>query len=283
VSLRLRLRPDAVLTALPLDGAAVTPDRLAGLSPLDAARLGACAAAEQKAGTAPPALGDLFDIDDAGDPAPDTIVVEGNLGGVACLGAGMRRGRLRLRGDAGPRAGSAMSGGSLKIDGDAGARAGEGMTGGFLVVGGSAGDRLGAPVAGGTRGVDGGVIVVRGDAGAMAAFRMRRGTIFIGGASGPATGAALTAGTLILARPPGPGAAALMRRGTIVVLQPYRPGATFATAGRARASWLKPWWDALGAADIPLPGGVAGACFTRYSGDLGEGGRGEILILEGDS
>jgi formylmethanofuran dehydrogenase subunit C len=157
------------------------------------------------------------------------------------------------------------------------------MTGGILVVGGAAGDRLGAPVSGGARGVDGGVIVVRGGAGAMAAFRMRRGTVFIGGAAGPAAGAAMIAGTLVLAHAPGPGAGALMRRGTIVVLRPFVPGATFAAAGRAPAPHLKPWWDALGRAGVPLPEGLAGAPFARFCGDMAEGGRGEILILEGGS
>jgi len=265
VSLRLRWRsrPEAAASGLALDGAAITPDRLGGLSPLDATRLAALAAAAPAvteptaAGRDVATLGDLFAIDDDGDPAPDTITIEGDMRGVARLGAGMSRGRLRVRGGVGSRAGSSMSGGRLEIDGDAGTRAGEGMTGG--------------------------VIVVRGAAGAMAAFRMRRGTVFIGGAAGAAAGAALIAGTLVLARAPGPGAAALMRRGTVVVLEPFVPGATFAAAGRTTAPWLKPWWDALGGAGVPLPAGVAGARFTRYSGDLAEGGHGEILILEEDS
>jgi len=273
MSLRLRLRPGAAAPGPALDGAAVSPDCLGGLSPLAAAR--------RSAGGAAPTLGDIFAIDVDGDREPDTITIEGDLRGVARLGAGMSRGRLVVRGDAGPRAGSRMSGGRLEIEGDTGARAGEGMTGGILVVGGSAGDRLGAPVAGGARGVDGGVIVVRGGAGAMAAFRMRRGTVFIGGATGPAAGAAMIAGTLVLARAPGPGAGALMRRGTVVVLCPFTPGATFAAAGRAPAHHLKPWWDALGRAGVPLPERLPAARFARYSGDLAEGGRGEMLILEG--
>ena len=290
MSLRLRLRTEAASSGIVLDGAAITPDRLGGSSPLAAARLAVSTAPVPGATTGPasarrgaPALGDLFAIDDDGGRAPDTITLEGDVRDVARLGAGMNRGRLHVHGDAGPRAGSLMSGGRLEIDGDAGARTGEGMTGGVLVVGGSAGDHLGAPVAGGARGIDGGVIVVRGAAGAMAAFRMRRGTVFIGGATGPAAGAALLAGTLVLARAPGPGAAALMRRGTIVVLEPSVPGATFAAAGRAPAPWLAPWWNALDVAGVPLPAGLACARFARYSGDLAEGGRGEILILEGDS
>jgi formylmethanofuran dehydrogenase subunit C len=140
---------------------------------------------------------------------------------------------------------------------------------------------MGSPPPGGTRGIDGGAIVVRGGAGALAGFRMRRGTLFIGGAAGPGAGSAMIAGTLILGRAPAAGAGALMRRGTIAVLGPFTPGAAFARAGRATARHLKPWWDALGRSGVALPERLAGAGFARWSGDMAEGGRGEMLILEG--
>jgi formylmethanofuran dehydrogenase subunit C len=291
MSLRLRLRAGTASLDLALvDGAALAPDRLAALAPVEAARLPVAGDATRArtdgvpapASAAGPSLGDLFDIDAGRDATPDTVALEGELAAVTRLGAGMSRGRLVVRGAVGARAGSAMSGGWLAIEGDAGERAGEGMTGGVLVIDGAAGDRLGSPLAGASRGVDGGAIVVRGGAGALAGFRMRRGTIYVGGAAGPGAGAAMIAGTLVLGHPPGPGAGALMRRGTIAVLGPFTPGAAFAAAGRAEAPHLKPWWDALARAGVALPEGLARARFARFSGDMAEGGRGEMLILEGD-
>jgi formylmethanofuran dehydrogenase subunit C len=273
MSLLLRLRAGALPDG-EIDAAALCPDRLAGRAPREVARHGL------GNGGPPVPIGDLFAVVDDGAAEKDSVTIEGDLGRFTRVGAGMSRGRLEVRGGVGARAGSGMTGGRLEIDGDAGPRAGEGMTGGAILVGGSAGERLGAPMEGRVTGIDGGVIIVRGDAGPLAGFRMRRGTLVVSGRAGEAAGAALIAGTLVFLRTPGADTGVLMRRGTIVVLASFVPGAGFAPAGVSTAAWLQPWWEALGAAGVPLPPGLSGARFARWSGDLTEGGRGEVLTLE---
>jgi formylmethanofuran dehydrogenase subunit C len=260
-------RPPA---GLPIDASSLSPDRVAGLDRAAIARL------PLLVGRRAEALGDLFAIHGEGG---DEIAVEGDLAAYGRVGAGMTRGRMTVRGSVGARAGSGMSGGVLAVEGDAGARAGEGMRGGALLIGGSAGARLAAPLPGRV-GLDRGTIVVRGSAGPMAAFRMRRGVVAIGGDAGPGAGTSLVAGSLFILGAAGAGAGALMRRGTIVLFRAYDPLAVFRPGGRGRFPFLRLYADALAAAGLPLPEGSGVATYTRYTGDVSGGGRGEILIRE---
>ncbi|HZM71510.1 MAG TPA: formylmethanofuran dehydrogenase subunit C [Candidatus Cryosericum sp.] len=270
----LRLKAGLFDRPIPVDAASLSPDRTAGL----AAR--AIADLPLLVGCRTERTGDLFDIEEAGS---EDLVIEGDLASFSRLGAGMTRGRLTLRGNAGPRAGSGMSGGILHIEGDAAAHAGEGMRGGALLVDGSAGDHLGAPLAGHAHGVNRGAILVRGGAGAMAGFRMRRGTIVIAGDAGPGAGTAMLAGSLFVFGSLGIGAGALMRRGTILTTRPHDPASVFPESGLSRFSYLALYYDALEAAGIVLPAGARHAAYRRHVGDLSGAGRGEILVMEPSS
>ena len=89
-------------------------------------------------------LGDIFDL--SGSPTA-TIRFEGDLAMADRLGAGLSEGAVVVDGAVGDDVGSGMSGGSMDVHGNAGARAGgaaadarRGMTGGELLIRGSAGE-----------------------------------------------------------------------------------------------------------------------------------------------
>ncbi len=268
-ALRLKLRPEAAGAAI--DALGLLPEQLAGL---------ARSAVERRplrAGGDRPALGDLFTV--SGDGG-ETIEMEGDLSGLARLGAEMTRGRMTLRGTVGPCAGSGMSGGVLIIEGAAGERAGEGMRGGLLRIRGDAGEALAAPLPGRPHGMNRGAIVVEGSVASMAAMRMRRGTIVIGKDAGPGAGCGMLAGSLFVLGRLGAGAGALMRRGTIVALGGAQPLPVFLDAGAGRYSFLEIYVRQIEAAGIALPPGARTARYHRHVGDISDLGQGEILIPE---
>jgi formylmethanofuran dehydrogenase subunit C len=270
----LRLKPWAFGAATPVAADGLTPDRIADLDQK------ALAALPIPIGNRPCPAGDLFDVRGGGS---DDVVLEGDLGRFSHLGDGMSRGRLTIRGPAGPRAGSGMRGGELRISGDAGPYAGEGMRGGRLVIDGNAGDHLAAPLSGRPHGLNRGTILVRGSVGAMAGFRMRRGAIAIAGEAGPGAGTAMLAGSLFLLGGAGPGAGALMQRGTIVAARRCATLPTFRSSGGGVFPWLRLYYDALRALEFGVPSRMDAARYERLVGDLSGGGQGEILMLEDEA
>jgi formylmethanofuran dehydrogenase subunit C len=269
MSLRLRLRSWPFPPQMEAEAPDLLPERLAGMSRQ------AIGEVPVQVGRRPERLGELFDID--GAPG-DELVLEGDLGAFAGVGAGMTTGRMLVAGKTGPSAGAGMRGGRLEIAGDAGARAGEGMTGGVLVVKGSAGDDLGGAGPAATRGLDRGVILVAGNAGARAGRRMRRGLIAIGGDAGPLAGTEMLAGTIVVLGRAGDGVGTWMRRGTIVLGSGDVPIApAFAASGSGRFSFWSLYDDALRAAGVPVPTAWRGR-FRRFVGDRSGAGLGEILL-----
>ena len=188
-----------------LDGAALRPDRLAGLSRVE------LASTPLPVGRTHRRLDELFEIDgDAGR-------------------------RLTLR--AAPpllRLGAKMAGGELIVEGDAGDDLGASMTGGLIRVKGDCGHRAGGPDADDDRGMRGGEIVIEGDAGDFTGFRMRRGLIAVTGRCGKSAGHRMMAGTLVLGRGPYDHPGLEARRGTILCLDrthPFTPHPGYARAG----------------------------------------------------
>jgi formylmethanofuran dehydrogenase subunit C len=267
--MRLTLLPSRLPEGVPIDAAALCPDRFAGLDKGRVARLPILV------GNRAEALGDLFSIESRDST---TLEIDGDLRRFDRVGAAMTAGEMIVRGDVGDAAGSDQAGGVLRVEGRAGARAGEGHRGGALLIGGGAGDDLGAPLAGRTHGLSGGVVVVRGGAGSGAARRMRRGVLLIGGDCGAGAGLEMLSGTMILLGCPGPGLGALMKRGSIVLEEAREPLAVFAFAGEGRFSFLRLYHDALTAAGIALPRDFSERPRRRYVGDLSGGGLGEILM-----
>lgn len=260
-------------TRLPVDGTPLRPDLLAEESPAEAART------SLRVGNAQVPLGDLFTVAPL-DAHPGTLVVEGDLRGVAGLGAGMAAGRLIVRGDAGPRLGLRISGGRLDVHGSVGPWAGAEMRGGLLHVHGDAGDHLGSALPGSRLGPRDGLILVDGNAGARVGQSMRRGLIAVGGSLGPAAGHALIAGSLFAFGPVGPNLGLGMRRGTVFLAEPIGPDwllPTFLPSGVHAPPFLAIYLRHLAALGFG-PAARRSPRVRRYNGDASAGGQGEILV-----
>jgi formylmethanofuran dehydrogenase subunit C len=232
----------------------LAPDRLAALGEREIAALPAWR------GAARLALGDLFDV--RGGRA-ERLVMQGGAPHLRGLGAG-------------------MAGGMLIVEGDAGDGVGLGMSGGTILVEGSAGDDLGGAAPGASRGMTGGEIVVRGRVGRGVGERMRRGLIAVGGDAGEDAGGSAIAGTVIILGSAGAGAARGSKRGTLVVMGDVEIPFTFRYACtyspphlRLTLAYLRRRFGAA-VEDRHLDG-----AYRRYSGDLAELGRGEILRWTG--
>jgi formylmethanofuran dehydrogenase subunit C len=126
----------------------------------------------------------------------------------------------------------------------------------------------------------GGEIVVHGNAGAEVGNGMRRGLIGIGGNSGDFTGVNLLAGTIIVLGELGWRSGAGMQRGSIVSMRPARLLPTFAFACVYRPVFLRLYLDHLRALGLPITGAFRDGRYARWSGDLVDLGRGEMLLLE---
>lgn len=234
-----------------VSGDALAPDRLATLTGADLGEVSL-----QIEGQGPVALGDLCTIKGA---ESTTLRLEGDWSAVSGLGAGMVSGRLEIRGDAGNDLGVVMSGGAIVVSGNAGAN-------------------IGGARAGASKGMLGGEIVVLGRAGANAGTRMRRGVIFIGGNAGEGAGQSIIAGTLVLAGSAGRNLGLWNKRGSIIALAEvaipvtyryacsYHPPAVPLLLGRLATRY-----------GAPISREQVAGRFQRYSGDLAESGKGEIL------
>ncbi len=201
-------------------------------------------------------LGDFFRVQGA---RASTVRVEGDLGRVEQLGAG-------------------MAGGELMIDGGVGRDLGLAMAGGRIDVRGNAGDNTGGARAGASRGMTGGEIIVRGSVADEAGARMRRGLIVVTGDGGPGTGKGMIAGTVVVFGNARSATGRFMKRGSIVALGGIEPPATF-----GYACTYQPPHVALLLRYLRLRCRVDVAeehlngRYQRYSGDLAELGKGEIL------
>jgi len=207
-------------------------------------------------GGEPATVGDLFDV--TGAPS-GTITFQGNLGRADRLAAGLAEGQVVVEGSVGDEAGLGMSGGVLDVNGDAGAR-----------TGGAAGEAR--------RGMTGGEIVVRGNTGGEPGLRMRRGLLVVTGNVAGQAGAGMIAGTVLVFGDAGPSPGRWSKRGSIVALGKvaipptyryactYQPDHLRLTLLRLRARY------GLGVDERFVAG-----FYRRYSGDLAELGKGEIL------
>src|SRR4051812_32360335 len=106
----LRLKYHSTST-IPVEAEIITPDQLAGKSPLEIAKL------PLQHGNAPAPLGDFFHVE--GDAADQQIRIDGDCTRVKLLGAQMKSGRLTIHGDVGMHLGSEMTGGEIEIQGNA--------------------------------------------------------------------------------------------------------------------------------------------------------------------
>ncbi len=208
----------------------------------------------QQDGRAP--LGDLFDL--KGEPH-GRVRFLGDLSLADRLGAGLSEGEVTVEGSVGSEAGLALSGGSLDIDGDAGPRAGA------------------APL-GHKRGMTGGELIIRGSAGDGAGAGMRRGVVAIVRKAGVQTGLGMIAGTVVVFGSAGAETGLWSKRGSVVALGPIRPPATYLYACTCQPVYLRLLLMRLRARyGLPVRPRHLNGLYRRYSGDMAELGKGEIL------
>jgi formylmethanofuran dehydrogenase subunit C len=251
-----------------LDADAIVPDRFAALGAQEISAL------PLWDGRNSVTLGDVFSVSGA---RAQTIVLEGDLAKLHGVGTMMSAGALEIEGSIGNAVGARMQGGAITVQGSAGHDAGSAMSGGSLVVAGDVGDRAGAALQGASKGMTGGHIIVRGSAGREAGARMRRG-ILCCAAAGPGAGLGMIAGNIIVSGAIADGAGAGNKRGSIVALGGVPIPETYAYACTYRPPHLSLMFRflrerfSLAVDDAHLHG-----LYRRYSGDLAEIGKGEIL------
>jgi formylmethanofuran dehydrogenase subunit C len=238
--------------AQPADFSAVLAGAWAALTPAELARRPVVVGGR---GELP--LGDMCELTGTPD---GTIRITGDLSRVARLGAGLTEGAVVAEGNVGDEVGLGMAGGSIEVRGDAGARAGGA-----------------APEA--RRGMTGGELVVHGSAGESAGALMRRGLLAIGGAVGHHAGAGMIAGTLVAFGDVGAAAGLWSKRGSIVALAGVTIPSTYRYACTYQPIHLRLTLTRL-RSRYGLPAGEhhLSGDYRRYSGDLADLGKGEILV-----
>ncbi len=201
-------------------------------------------------------LGDLFEI--RGTPA-GRIRFEGDLSATVQFAAGLTEGEVT-------------------VDGDVGSQAGSGMSGGALVIEGNAGPRAGAAPPGFKRGMSGGELIVRGSAGVEAGASMRRGLLAIGRAAGERTGLGMIAGTVVVFGASGADTGLWSKRGSVVALGRITPPVTYQYACTYQPPHLRLQLGRLKVRyGLPVQRRHLTGQYRRYSGDLAELAKGEIL------
>jgi formylmethanofuran dehydrogenase subunit C len=202
------------------------------------------------------ALGDLCEV--KGEPA-GRIRFEGDFSLVDRLAAGLTEGEVVVDGNLGRDAGAEMAGGSVEVTGDAGSGAG------------------GAPLEA-RRGMTGGELVVHGSVGSDAGSRMRRGLVVIGCDAGADTGFGMIAGSVIILGGATGEVGLWSKRGSIVVLGAVKIPITYRYACTFQPAYLRLILRRLRTRySIPVEERHLVGLYRRYSGDLADLGRGEIL------
>lgn len=258
------------------------PANRVDLSPLTAGHLtgkglGDVGAIELATGNRRVRLDSLFTISGT---FTSELEIQGSCDRLDRIGEGMTHGRIVVRGDVGAYLGAGMSGGSLVVRGNAGAYAATGMSGGRIHVYGSTGDFLAAARPGDRHGMKGGLVLIDGDTGDRLGDRMRRGMVLIEGNAGDYCASRMVAGTIAVWGSVGKLPGLAMRRGTLLLQQATSAlPPTFNDCGVYPLNFLTLLvrsWRKLPGKYSKLPD--TGLQVRRFMGDLGNDGRGEILI-----
>ncbi len=202
------------------------------------------------------ALGDVCDM--KGEPA-GRIQFEGDFSQVDRLAAGLTEGDVVVIGDLGRDAGAGMAGGSVEVTGNAGSGAG--------------GAALEA-----RRGMTGGEVVVHGSVAGEAGSRMRRGLVVVGGDAGADAGFGMIAGSVVIVGRATGEVGLWSKRGSVVALSTVKIPTTYRYACTYQPMHLRMMFRRLRARySLPLEDRHVMGLYRRYSGDLADIGRGEIL------
>ena len=265
--LRLHTQPD-----VPLEAEAISPVAIAGLSELGIEHLAVLH------GNIKAKIGDFFKV--TGKGVPD-ILLEGDLGKIKMIGAGMSAGSITIEGNVGMHVGIGMSGGEILVKGNASDWVGPEMSGGRIVVKGNAGHMIGSAFRGQAIGITGGEIFIHGDAKNEIGNSMRRGLIAIGGDAGDFTAVNMRAGTVIVMGKMGVRAGAGMIRGTVVCFEDAPMLPSFEFSCKYQPLFLRLYLIRLqeNGFENKITDQHLNGKYRRYSGDGIELNRGEILLF----
>ena len=263
-------------TNLPIEVQGITPDQLKGCSE---SQIASC---KIWFGRKQIEIGKLFRVRGRIDET-ETIVWQGNLQSVHWIGAGLTAGTMLIESDAGRHIGSQMRGGNISAQANVSDFVGVEMSGGTVRIHGNAGDLVGGNYPGSRFGMNRGTILIDGDAGRGTGQSMRRGTIAIGGNVGKLCGWNMLAGTIFVfgqcASEPGTG----MTRGTIVLAgKSASPPVTFSPGGSYDSCTLGLMSNWLQRFDFEPASRLLEKRFQLWHGDKLNGGRGELLVADGD-
>lgn len=147
-----------------------------------------------------------------------------------------------------------------------------------MVVEGNVGARAGAAPLGYKRGMTGGELIVRGSAGPGAGATMRRGLLVIGKNAGQQAGLGMIAGTVVVFGSAGADSGLWSKRGTVIALGRITPPPTYIYACTYQPVHLRLLLTRLSARfGLPVRPRHLKGLYRRYSGDMAELGKGEIL------
>lgn len=252
---------DAVVVTLraalerPLDASCIAADRFAALGEGEIS--GLPVRHDGRAGV----LGDFFTI--RGERAARVRVI-GSLDSAEGIGTGMRGGELVIEGNVGRDLGLGMSGGTVDVHGNAGINA--------------AGATPGA-----ARGVTGGEVIIRGSVEGCVASEMRRGLVVVTGDAGQGAGRGMIAGTVVVFGTIAAGAGRFLKRGSLIGFRDFERPATFRYACTYRPPHLRVLFHYLRRHyGLTVAEAHVAGRYHRYSGDMAELGRGEVLQWAGE-
>ncbi|MGD2142149.1 MAG: formylmethanofuran dehydrogenase subunit C [Candidatus Bathyarchaeota archaeon] len=275
----LRLTPNK-LPKIPLEAEVISPNKVAGKTLEEVRTLPVYVGNDQQN------LGDFFEItgEIAIAPLDQLIVVEGEVGSVKYIGAGMTEGRILVEGCSGMHTGAQMEGGELIVTGDAGDWAGAEMRGGVIRIHGTSGNQTGAAYRGSAEGMIGGCIVTGGSVGSETGTFMSRGMIVIQENAKPFLGTHMNGGEIFVFGKAARrlGAMAKGNGGFIACfgeVEAMLPTYVLDTAYRPTFMklYLLQLKNRLG---IEVADRFLDTPFSRYRGDISVGGNAEILIAE---
>ena len=217
-------------------------------------------------------LGDFFEVD--GEKSSD-IVVEGDCDKVKLIGHQMSFGSIHIKGNCGYNTGTYMTGGKIVIDGNARDYLGALMEGGQIFCNGDVGHFLGGAYKGETTGMSGGEIVVKGNAGHEIGGYLRRGLIAVGGDCGDFPGIFMQAGNVVILGKPGIRGGSNMVRGTIVLMNETEIMPTFYENSLLNSPAIDMLLNRVSELGLDVK---PGHTFRRFTGDMNQIGKGEILM-----
>ncbi len=219
---------------------------------------------------------EAFDI--TGDN-PNNIVFKNSSDKLDYIGSQMKSGSISIEGSAGNYLGFQMRNGDITLNGNASDFAASGMAGGSLKVNGNVADFLGGAIIGERRGMRGGLVIIKGNAGDRVGDQMRRGIILIEGNVGQYCASRMIAGTIGVLGNVGEYIGFGMRRGTLLLTQTPKLHATIQDCGTHTLPFLSLMFKAF--QDLPTRfAQIKQNRVQRYAGDLGNDGKGEILVFK---